>query len=125
MPNGLNIEKSRDIRDILQAVREDSRRRLMSRILRKLCPVAVVVGLLNFLLFIAGAVYFGGDAVNGRIEGQRYYLWGSHGGTKGYIEVSQAVFDYSKWHAYSVMITWPLMFLAVFASERVGRRGQN
>jgi hypothetical protein len=64
MPNGVKIESSRDI---LQAVREDSRRRLMSRILRKLCPLAGVVGVLNFLLFVAGAFYFGGDAVNGRM----------------------------------------------------------
>jgi hypothetical protein len=65
MPNGVKIESSRDI---LQAVREDSRRRLMSRILRKLCPLAGAVGVLNFLLFVAEAFYFGGDAVNGRMR---------------------------------------------------------
>ena len=119
MPNGANIERSRDI---LHALREDSRRRLMNRILRKLCPIVILVGLLNFILFIAGAYYFGGDAWNGRVEGEKYYLWGYHGGTKGYIEVSQAVFDYSRWHVYSVMITWPLVILAGFASERVVRR---
>jgi hypothetical protein len=94
----------------------------MNRILRKLCAIVVLVGLLNFILFIAGAYYFGGDAWNGRVEGEKYYLWGYHDGTNGYIEVSQAVFDYSRWHVYSVMITWPLVILAGFASERVVRR---
>ena len=122
MPNELNVEESRDV---LQALREDSRRKLISRILSKLFTVAVAIGLLNFLLFVAGAAYFGGDAVNGKVEAEKYYLWGYHNGTKGYIEVSPAVFSYSKWHAYSVMITWPLMFLAGFASKRVERRATN
>jgi hypothetical protein len=118
MPNGVENKSSRDI---LQAVREDSGRKLMSRVLRKLCIVATIVGLLDFLLFLAGAFYFGGDAWNGKAEAGRYFLWGYHNGTKGYIEVSKAVFDYSKWHVYSVMVTWTLMLMAGFASSRIGR----
>jgi hypothetical protein len=121
MPNGVENKSSRDI---LQAVREHSRRKLMSRVsrvLRKLTIVATIVGLLDFLLFLAGAFYFGGDAWNGKAEAGRYFLWGYHNGTKGYIEVSRAVFDYSKWHVYSVMVTWTLMLLAGFASSRIGR----
>jgi hypothetical protein len=29
-----------------------------------------------------------------------------------YIEVTKSVFTYSKWHVYSVWLTWPLMFAA-------------
>ena len=36
----------------------------------------IAVGLLNFLIFVAGATYLGGDAVNGKVEGGRYYLFG-------------------------------------------------
>jgi|HubBroStandDraft_6_1064221.scaffolds.fasta_scaffold1124413_1 hypothetical protein len=121
MPNGVENKGSRDI---LQAVREDSRRKLMSRVsrvLRKLSLVTTTVGLLDFLLFLAGVFYFGGDAWNGKAEAGRYFLWGYHNGTKGYIEVSQAVFDYSKWHVYSVVVIWTLMLLVGFASSRIGR----
>jgi hypothetical protein len=55
------------------------------------------------------------------LEAGRYFLWGYHNGTKGYIEVTRAIFDYSRWHVYSVMVTWPLMLLAVFASSRIRR----
>jgi hypothetical protein len=122
MPNEVNVEKSRDI---LQALREDSRRKATHRILRKLFPIVVAIGFLNFLLFVAGAFYFGGDAVNGKAEGERYYLWGYHSGTKGYLEVSHAVFDYSRWHAYSVMITWPLVIFASYVSKQLERRAAN
>jgi hypothetical protein len=122
MSNEVKIEGSRDI---LQAVRENSRRRIMSRFVRKVCIIAVIVGFLNFLLFLAGTFYLGGDAVNGKAEGGRYYLWGYHEGKKGYTEVTQAVFDYSRWHVYSVMVTWPLMILAGFASERIRRRPED
>jgi hypothetical protein len=122
MPNEVKIEGSRDI---LQAVRKDSRRRMMSRFLRKACTIAVIVGFLNFVLFLVGTFYLGGDAVNGKTEGGKYYLWGYHGGKKGYTQVSRAVFDYSRWHVYSVMVTWPLMILAGFASKRIRTRSED
>jgi hypothetical protein len=46
MQNGIKIGKSRDI---LQTVREDSKRRATSRFLPKLAIVAAAVGLLNFV----------------------------------------------------------------------------
>jgi hypothetical protein len=92
------------------------------RSMRKLCIVTVIVGLLNFVLFLAGTSYFGGDAVNGKVERGRYYLWGYHHGVKGYTEVSQAVYNYSRWHTYSMLATWSLMILAGFACSRIDSR---
>jgi hypothetical protein len=63
---------SRDIKEILRAVRQDSRRRMTSRVLRALCVIAVIVGLLNFLFFLAGSFFIGGD----RVEAGKYYVWG-------------------------------------------------
>ncbi len=115
----------KDIRRIVQGFRQ-ARRTTLVRFIVSLCVTAMIVGLLDFVLFLAGALYFGGDAVDGKVEAGRYYLYGYHHGTKGYIEVSQAVFNYSKWHAYSLMVTWPLMFVgafvAVFVLKRIGRR---
>jgi|SRR6266568_33771 len=122
MPNGAKIEHSRDI---LKAARQDSMRRVLHRFLRKLFFTVVIVGLLDFALFLAGAFYLGGDAVNGKIEAGRYYVWGYHHGTKGYAEVSHVAFDYSKWHAYSVMVTWPLMILTSVMYERIRRRPED
>jgi hypothetical protein len=120
-----NAAKPETFRDLVKAIREDSRRRLSTiakRSLSKLSAVVTVVGLLDFISFLIGASFLGGDAVNGKIDGGRYYLYGPYHGMKGYHEVSHAVFDYSRWHAYSLMILWPLMIVLSIAAERAAKR---
>jgi hypothetical protein len=92
--------------------------------LKTACRVVVIGGLLNFAIFVAIACYLGGDAVNGKFEDGRYYLFGvrTASGHKVYTEVSQAVFDYSRWHVYSLFITWPFVMLAAFAQNRMSKR---
>ena len=80
---------------------------------------------MNFAVFLAGTFYLGGNAVKGKIEGDRYYVWGYHHGTRGYVEVSRAAFDFSKWHGYSVIVTWPFVILAAFMFERIRRRPED
>ncbi len=60
---------------------------------RRACQIFCVVGILNFLVFVAIVSYLGGDAVNGKIEAGRYYLFGVRGeaGRKMYTEVSESV----------------------------------
>jgi hypothetical protein len=90
----------------------------------KACTLVGAVGLLSFLTFLAGAIYLGGDAVNGKVEGGRYYLYGVRGesGRRVYTEVSEPVFTYSRWHVYSNFVTWPFMMAAGFASNRYKKR---
>jgi hypothetical protein len=84
----------------------------------------IAVGTLNFLIFVAGATYLGGDAVNGKIEGGRYYLFGvrTESGRKVYREVSRPVFTYSRWHVYSIFVTWPLVMAAAVVRNRYKKR---
>ena len=84
------------------------------------CRIVCVIGILNFVIFVAIAFYLEGDAVNGKVEGGRYYLFGvrTEAGRKVYTEVSEPVFNYSKWHAYSFLATWPLVMAAGFAANR-------
>ncbi len=79
--------------------------------------MVLAVGMLNFLIFMAGAIYLGGDAVNGKVEGGRYYLFGvrTESGRKVYTEVTEPVFAYSRWHVYCLFATWPLVMAAGFA----------
>jgi hypothetical protein len=120
-----NSVKNPESTDLGVALRRHTRSRMMGRLRRltlTLCGLLVIIGLLNFMSFMAGTFYFGGDAWNGKIEAGKYFLWGDHDGSKGYIEVSKSVFDYSRWHVYTVMVTWPLMLVAGFAAERISRR---
>jgi hypothetical protein len=74
----------------------------------RICLVIFGFGIVNFVLFFVGAVYLGGDAINGKAMADHFYLM-SHG---RFTEVSEAVFTYSKWHVYSTWVTHPLAFIA-------------
>ena len=84
----------------------------------------IVIGLLNFLVFVAISLYLGGDAVNGKAEGGHYYLYGYglRTGLKGYTEVTEQVFNYSKWHVYSIFITWPLVMVGGVVGNRIQKK---
>lgn len=86
-------------------------------------PIFTVLTILNFFAFVGLTIHWGGDALIGKIDAGRYFLWGYnvHSGEKGYTEVSAAIFKYSRWHAYSVIITW-LIMLASGVAVRGGIR---
>ena len=79
----------------------------ISRVAFKVVAALVAATFVNFLVFLAVALYLGGDALNGKEEHGRYFL-GSHG---HYTEASALVFQYSKVHGRSVEITIPLAIL--------------
>lgn len=119
MANSLEIEPSRDVS---QAVRQDSACEVSYRFMQKLFFIALIVSVLNFALFLTGTFYLGGNAIKGKILAGRYYVWGYRHGTTGYAEVSHAAFNYSQWHANSVIVTWPFMILACFIYGQNKRR---
>ena len=43
-------------------------------------------------------------------------------GQKVYTQVSKPVFTYCRWHVYSILVTWPLVMVAAFASNRYKKR---
>lgn len=116
MPDTVTISPSRED---LQSLQEKSMRETLRNHLRKTFFIVVIVGIVNLALFLAGSYYLGGEAMKGKIETGRYYVWGSRHGKKGYTEVSHTAFVYSEWHGYSVIVTWPFLLLAGF------RLGQN
>ncbi len=80
----------------------------------KILEAIVIVGILNFLLFIVATIHDRGDALNGKVEGGRYYLKNKiH-----YTEVNQAVFMRSLFLGYSMAITFSAGFIAgIFLSK--------
>jgi hypothetical protein len=102
----------------------DVQRRTWVRWLVAGYQIFAVITVVNFLIFVAVAWYLGGDAINGKIERGRYYLFGvaAANGGKVYHEVSEAVFIYSKWHVYSIFVTWPLLMAGGVVSHLLKRR---
>ncbi len=82
--------------------------------------VVTVFAIFDFIAFVSIALALGGDAINGKVEGGRFFL-GSHG---HFTEVSQRVFTYSKWHAYTVFAAYAVMFLggAVVGAQQLSGR---
>jgi hypothetical protein len=62
------------------------------------------LGALNFFAFMAMSTYLGGDAFNGYVADGHYFLR-NHGRI---IETTRTVFEYSRIHVLSVMVTHPL-----------------
>src|SRR5262249_61437601 len=89
----------------------DLQRQRLVRWLMREYQIFAVITVVNFLIFVAVAWYLGGDAVNGKMERGRYYLFGVRGenGWEVYTEVSDAGFTYSKGHAYSIFLKLPLL----------------
>jgi hypothetical protein len=69
--------------------------------MKRFCSVVFIIAAINFVAFLIGAAALGGDAVNGKSEGGRYFV-ASHGKLT---EVSRAAFTYSRLHFYAVWIT--------------------
>jgi hypothetical protein len=80
--------------------------------------VLLLVGLLNFALFVTGSIVLGGDAVNGKIEDGQYYV----GGKGLYFAVSPGVWIYSYIHVISVWITFPVAMFGGVAYFRARHR---
>ena len=80
-------------------------------------PIWVIVTLVNFGVFALIALHLGGTAANGKISGGHFFL-GSH---SQYTEVSSHVFTYSKWHYYSVVVTFAVSFVATLFLQLRGR----
>ncbi len=78
-------------------------------IIRAIAAVSAV----NFVVFVAMTFYLGGDALQGYSRDGHYFL-GRH---STFTEVSPAVFDYSRWHAITVIAS-VVFFLATEAWRR-------
>lgn len=75
----------------------------------------VIIGAANFAVFVGVAMYLGGDALNGKVEDGHYYLT-----ERGrYTEVSESVFEYSRVHAYTTLVSWPVVLISAYAASRI------
>jgi hypothetical protein len=88
------------------------------RLTRNLFIAGAAFGFANFIAFGIGAAILGGDAVNGKQEGDRYYVC-NHG---KYTEVSQAAFAYSRIHAHSTWVTHPIAILSMLLAHSYNER---
>jgi hypothetical protein len=95
---------------------------VLVNLLDKFCVAIIPIGLINLIAFFIGVSYLGGDAVNGKFAQGTYYLSGNHNGLKQFFPVSRHVFEYSKWHVYSIFVTQPLMLVAGWIYEYRRRR---
>jgi len=82
--------------------------------MQRLGMALFVLAIVNFAAFVIIALSIGGDAINGQVQNDHYYL--SHKGKL--TEVSPNVWRYSWMHATSVWITHPLGMLGAWLAGR-------
>jgi len=80
--------------------------------------VVGVFCLANFVVFVVVALIIGGDALNGKAEGGKFFL-ANHGKLT---EVSRETFVYSRYHSLSLFITHPIFFLAAWRAKSAKER---
>lgn len=71
------------------------------------------VTIINFLSFMLGILYFGGDALNGKEENGKFFLF-NHGKL---IEVTEGIFEYSKPHGLSVFFSVGMVLIIHYAGN--------
>jgi hypothetical protein len=85
-------------------------RNRMFKLMSLLLMIIVGACVLNFIVYLAGTMVLGGDALNhGSISNGHFYIK-SHGHSK---EVTAGLFEYSSWQASTLKITQPV-FVAAF-----------
>lgn len=80
----------------------------------------LIIAAVNFALFFLIALAIGGDAVNGKTEGGKYYL-ANHG---KYTEVSPVLYWYSFIHVITVLCTHVAALVVGLALGSSARRGE-
>ena len=78
----------------------------------------VGVAVANFVIFLALAQHFGGDAMNGQVVDGHYFL-GQHGKLT---EVSEGIYTYSLWHVRSLFVSHPLGMFCAWLAWRLRSR---
>lgn len=82
----------------------------------------LIAALIVAISFVIVTMRLGGDAVNGRIDGGRFYL-GKQGG--GYREVSERTWRNDRVFIICVNVAFPVAMLGGIVLVRLGRRQQS
>ena len=82
---------------------------------RKICNLFITIAAIHFVLFVGTIVALGGDALTGKVEGERYFL-GNHG---QFLETSRALWWFSAMVGRTLVYgTFPLGVLAALLRPR-------
>jgi hypothetical protein len=86
----------------------------------QVCRLLFLLGVFNFIVFETVKLRLGGDALNGRVIGEHYYL-ADH---SRLTEVSHAVFRYSEIHASSIYLTHPIAVISALVAATARKKPQ-
>ena len=77
--------------------------------------------ILNWVAFVAVALWLGGSALTGKVEGGQLFV-GQHG---HYVQVTRSTYEFSRWHAYAFLAANPALLIALFAVEWMDKKSRN
>ena len=82
-----------------------------------LCKVAIGIGVSNYALYVLASVAAGGDALQGHIAQGHYFAAAG----SGFVEVGRLLFQFCRWQAYSLLVTFPLLLWGGFCLTPVSQ----
>jgi len=77
--------------------------------MKKLWQVLFVIWIVNFFAYLIVASVLGGEALDGKAEAGRYYLYNKTREGGRFHEVDQSVYIFSIVHSYSLIIPFPFL----------------
>ncbi|MBS0276418.1 MAG: hypothetical protein JSR81_02250 [Proteobacteria bacterium] len=81
---------------------------------RWLAALVALWCVIDFAAFVVVSIFIGGDAINGYTKGGYYFVC-MHGSCH---EVTRAVFEYSRWHAISLFVSFPATFIVAWLAKQ-------
>ncbi len=87
----------------------------MSKLIKTIAPLINGVIAINLISFILISIYLGGDAVNGKIIAEHYFL----GNGQHYTEVDKSMYIYSQYHAVFILLTFLFAMLVKFIGYKL------
>ncbi len=87
----------------------------MYKLIKTIAPLVNWFIAVNLVSFILISIYLGGDAVNGKIIADHYFLGNGH----NYTEVDKSMYVYSQYHAVFILLTFLFAMLVKFIGYKL------
>ena len=88
---------------------------------RTFCKIGVAIGLANYAMYALASFLAGGDGFHGQIVNGHYFIAAG----SGFVEVSRALFQFSRWEALALLGTFPLGLLCARLLSAAQRQDQG
>jgi hypothetical protein len=71
---------------------------------------AIGLGVANYLVYAVATLFAGGDVLHGLVTHGHFFA----AARGGFVEVAPALFEFCRWHPYTLLVSFPLLLWGGF-----------